>query len=123
MNRERRTTVEGMEEAVYMVPNPATPNQCVTFDPEICAGCNTCIEACRTDVLVPNPEKGKPPVVLYPEECWFCACCVAHCPRPGAVRMEFPMNQRVGWKRKKTGEYFRIGMKNPPPSNERPPVG
>jgi Na+-translocating ferredoxin:NAD+ oxidoreductase RNF subunit RnfB len=115
--------MEGMEEAVYMVPNPATPNQCVIFDSAICAGCNTCIEACRTDVLVPNPEKGKPPVVLYPEECWFCACCVAHCPKPGAIRMEFPMNQRVGWKRKETGEYFRIGMKNPPPSNERPPVG
>jgi hypothetical protein len=37
--------------------------------------------------------------------------------------VEYPLNQRVGWKRKATGEYFRIGMKNPPPPNTRPPVG
>jgi hypothetical protein len=42
---------------------------------------------------------------------------------PGAIRMEYPLNQRVGWKRKETGEYFRIGMKNSPPPNTRPPVG
>jgi hypothetical protein len=37
--------------------------------------------------------------------------------------MEHPLNQRVGWKRKKTGAYFRIGMKNPPLPDTRPPVG
>ena len=44
--------------------------------------------------------------------------------------MEHPLNERTGWKRKATGdgrratgEYFRIGMKNPPPPNTRPPVG
>jgi formate dehydrogenase major subunit len=66
---------------------------------------------------------GEPPVLMYPDECWFCGCCVAHCPVPGAIRMEHPLNQRIGWKRKETGEYFRIGMKNPPPPNTRPPVG
>jgi formate dehydrogenase major subunit len=66
---------------------------------------------------------GDQPLAIYPDECWFCGCCVEHCPVPGAIEMEFPMNQRVGWKRKETGEYFRIGMKNPPPPNEKPPVG
>jgi hypothetical protein len=41
----------------------------------------------------------------------------------GAIKMEHPLNQRMGWKRKETGEYFRVGMKNPPPPNTRPPVG
>jgi hypothetical protein len=33
------------------------------------------------------------------------------------------MMQRVRWKRKATGEHFRVGMKNPPPPNNMPPVG
>jgi hypothetical protein len=37
--------------------------------------------------------------------------------------MVFAMNQRVGWKRKETDEYFRLGMKNPPPPNKKPPIG
>ncbi len=110
-----------MADAVYMMPNPATPNECVSIDPKKCNGCNSCIEACRMDVILPNNEKGKPPVVVYPDECWFCGDCVQQCPT-SAITMNFPLNQRVGWKRKATGEYFRIGMKNPPPPNTRPPV-
>jgi hypothetical protein len=30
--------------------------------------------------------------------------------------------QRAGWRRKETGEYFLIGMKNPPPPDAKPPV-
>jgi ferredoxin len=70
--------------------------------------------------MLPNLEKGKPPIVVYPDECWFCGDCVQAC-QNGAITMEYPMNQRVGWKRKATGEFFRIGMKNPPPPNTRPP--
>ena len=55
--------------------------------------------------------------------CWFGGSCMEPCPVPGAIEMEHPLNQRVAWKRKETGEYFRIGMKNPPPPNTRPPVG
>jgi NAD-dependent dihydropyrimidine dehydrogenase PreA subunit len=112
-----------MESKAYLVPNPMTPCQVIVIDPELCTGCNDCVEVCRTDVLVPNPEKGKPPIVLYPDECWFGGCCVGHCSVPGAIKMVYPLNQRVGWKRKDTGEYFRIGMNNPPPPNTRPPVG
>ena len=66
---------------------------------------------------------GPPPVPVYSDECWFCGVCVEHCPVPGAIRMEHPLNQRIAWKRKETGEFFRIGMKTPPPPNKKPPVG
>ncbi len=112
-----------IENKAYLVPNPMTPCQCVIIDPELCTACNQCVNVCRTDVFLPSLEKGKPPIVLYPDECWFCGNCVEHCPVPGAIMMEHPLNQRMGWKRKETGEYFRIGMKNPPPPNTRPPVG
>ncbi len=64
-----------------------------------------------------------PPLILYPDECWFCGTCVEECPAEGAIRMEHPLNQRVIWKRKETGELFRRGMKNPPPPAMRTPVG
>lgn len=112
-----------MENITYMVPNPMTPCQAIIINSELCNGCNKCVNVCRSDVLMPNPVKGNPPIILYPDECWFCGCCVEHCPISGGViRMEHPLNQRVGWKRKETGEHFRIGMKNPPPPNTKPPV-
>lgn len=72
---------------------------------------------------MPNATKGGPPVLAYPDECWFCACCGEHCPVPGALRMEQPLDQRVGWKRKSTGARFRAGRNDPPPPNTKPPVG
>ncbi len=111
-----------MAEKAYLVPNPVTPCKVIVFNEELCTGCNMCVEVCRTDVMVPNSEEGKPPIVLYPDECWFCGCCAADCPVPDAIVVEYPLNQRVGWKRKETGEFFRIGMKNPPPPNNKPPV-
>jgi NAD-dependent dihydropyrimidine dehydrogenase PreA subunit len=106
----------------YLVPNMETPGKAIVIDADLCTGCNQCVDVCRTDVMVPNPEAGKPPIVLYPDECWFCGCCYPHCPVEGAITVVYPLNQRVGWKRKETGEYFRIGMKNPPPPNTKPPV-
>jgi NAD-dependent dihydropyrimidine dehydrogenase PreA subunit len=107
----------------YLVPNPPMPNQAVVIDDQLCKGCDKCVEVCHSDVLVKSSEKGGAPAVLYPDECWFCGCCVAHCSVEGAIRVQYPLFQQVGWKRKETGEYFRIGMKNPPPPNTRPPVG
>jgi formate dehydrogenase major subunit len=63
----------------------------------------------------------QPPVSTYPDECWYCGACVEHCPVPGAIRMVHPLNQRMGWKRKATGELFRVGQANPPSPNLRPP--
>ena len=92
----------------YFVPSPMTPNECITFDESKCTGCNTCVDVCRSDVMMPNPEKGKPPIVTYPDECWLCGVCVKDCPVEGANSFNHPVNQRIIWKRKETGELFRV---------------
>jgi len=93
---------------VYATPNATTPGQPVVFDAAACTGCNICIYVCLEDVFIPNPVKGKPPVILYPEECWYCGPCVEDCPHEGAIRLNHPLQQRVRWKRKATGEHFRV---------------
>lgn len=96
------------KETVYALPNLVTPNKPVIFDTDICNGCNRCVEICLMDVLIPNPDKGEPPIILFPDECWYDGCCVADCPRPGAIKLNHPLMQRVRWKRKATGEHFRV---------------
>lgn len=96
------------EELAYAIPNVPTPGSPVLFDPDICSGCNDCVTICPMDVLIPNPEKGKPPIILYPDECWYGGCCVGECPIPGAIIFRHPLMQRVRWKRKDTGEHFRV---------------
>ena len=96
------------QKKVYAFPNRCTPTNPVVFDPDICNGCNICVEVCQVDLLIPNPQKGKPPIVLYPEECWYGGCCVAMCPKPGAITLNHALPQRVRWKRKGTGEHFRV---------------
>jgi NAD-dependent dihydropyrimidine dehydrogenase PreA subunit len=93
---------------VYAVPNPPTPGRPVVFDPGLCTGCNTCVTVCIEDIFIPNPEAGRPPVIVYPEECWYCGVCVDDCPTEGAIRLNHPLQQRVRWKRKATGEHFRL---------------
>jgi len=113
-----------MQNQAFMVPNPPTPNRAVIFDPAVCVACNRCVEICRSDVLMPNPARGQPPIVLYPDECWYCGTCVLECPHPGAIEMLHPLNQSISvlWKRKETGEHFRLGMRDPPPPNQKPPA-
>lgn len=118
-----RLTNMSDENELYVYPPDNPTHWPCEFNPEICNGCNQCVEACSMDVFIPNPEKGKPPIVLYPYECWFDGCCESHCPNPGAIKMNQPINQLARWKRKDTGELFRIGMANPPPPDTKPPVG
>jgi NAD-dependent dihydropyrimidine dehydrogenase PreA subunit len=101
---------ETRKDKVYIIPNVATPNRPVLRNPEICNGCNTCVNICQIDVYVPNPEKGKPPITLHPDECWYCGCCVNECPRRnlGAIKFNWPLQQRGFYKRKSTGEIFRV---------------
>jgi NAD-dependent dihydropyrimidine dehydrogenase PreA subunit len=98
------------KDKVYILPNVATPNKPVIRNPGICNGCNTCVNICQIDVYVPNPEKGKPPITLHPDECWYCGCCVNECPRrdQGAIKFNWPLQQRGFYKRKATGEIFRV---------------
>jgi NAD-dependent dihydropyrimidine dehydrogenase PreA subunit len=92
----------------FAVPNKPGPAHPVLFDPAVCDGCNRCVEICTHDILIPSPDRGRPPIVLYPEECWDGGDCVAECPHPGAIRLNPPLMQRVRWKRKTTGEHFRL---------------
>ncbi len=103
------------EDKVYMLPNVITPNKPVIFDEKVCDGCNRCVEVCPTDVLFPNPERGKPPIILYPDECWHCDVCVRDCPLAdkGAIEISWPLMASIRWKRKGTGEHFRLGMPRP----------
>ncbi len=113
-----------MNNDAIFTSNPMTPCQAVIIDEELCTLCNLCVDVCRMDCFLPNPDPELVPVMMYPDECWFCGSCVQHCPVPGAIKLDHPLNQRVvGWKRKETGEYYRIGMKNPPPPVFRKPVG
>ena len=96
------------EDKVYAVPNQPTPGRPVVIDAEICIACNKCVEVCQMDVFIPNPEKDKPPLVLYPDECWYGGSCVDFCPVDGAIKLNHPLMQRVRYKRKATGEHFRI---------------
>jgi len=77
---------------VTVVPCSATP---LTFDENICVGCNSCANICQCDILLPNPEKGKPPVVAYPGECYYCGACVMVCPNKGAIRLQHPVMNRA----------------------------
>lgn len=70
------------------------------FNAEICDGCNRCVDVCQVDMLLPHPEKGKPPVVLFPGECWYEGCCVDICPKPGAIKLNTPLMNRVFWKKR-----------------------
>jgi NAD-dependent dihydropyrimidine dehydrogenase PreA subunit len=84
---------------VFVIPESSVADP-VIFNPDICDGCNKCIDVCQVDILIPNPEKGKPPIVLYPGECWYGGCCVAECPKPGAIQLNSPLMNRVHWKEK-----------------------
>lgn len=97
-----------MKRKIYATPNLITPNRPLIFDKERCSGCNTCVDICPMDILIPNPKKGREPIILFPDECWYCGSCVIHCPKKGALKLNLPLIQRVRWKRKSTGEHFRV---------------
>lgn len=105
-----------------LTPNPALPGHVVKIDPAKCVACNQCADICRCNVIMPNPVPGQPPLLVYPDECWLCSACTENCPT-GAIEFDHPIHQKVTWKRKDTGELFRIGMKNPPPPVERRAYG
>jgi NAD-dependent dihydropyrimidine dehydrogenase PreA subunit len=96
------------EAKAYAFPNRNTPSDPVIMDPAVCNGCNMCVHVCLADLFIPNPDKGKQPIILYPEECWYEGSCVTHCPKPGAIKLNHPLSQRVRWKRKATNEHFRV---------------
>jgi ferredoxin len=83
------------------LPNLVTPNRQAVFNPDICIGCNRCVEVCQVDVYIPNPVKGDPPIILHPDEC------------PGAINFNWPLQQRGSWKDKVTGKVHRDNVAFP----------
>ena len=97
---KKPTSVEVSPQAADFVP--------ITIVPELCIGCDRCVDACQVDVFLPNVDKGAAPIVNYPGECWFSGDCVSVCPVPGAIRLNVMPKNRVRWKRKATGEDFYL---------------
>ncbi len=93
---------------VIALPNVSAPSNPVLFNPDICNGCNHCVEVCQIDVYMSNPRKGKPPIILHPEECWYCGCCANDCPRPGAITFNWTLQARGYWSNKATGEIHQL---------------
>jgi len=89
---------------INALPNITTPNTPVTFHPDKCVACYTCVNICPVDVFIPPPVKGEPPIILHPDECWYCGCCVTECKQPGAITFNWPLQQRGSWKDKVTGK-------------------
>lgn len=74
------------------VPCSANP---ITYNKELCIGCNSCTNACPIDVLVPSEVKGQSPIVMYPGECIYCGAYVMECPVEGAIHLEHPLINRT----------------------------
>lgn len=96
------------QQQLYAFPNVPTPNVPVIFNPDICDGCNECVEVCQIDVFIPNEKPGEPPIIMYPDECWYGGCCVFACPKEGAINLNWPIQQRSHYKHKATGERFMV---------------
>ena len=96
------------EKKIMAMTNVVTPNQPVIFDPDVCTGCNNCVETCQIDVYIPHPVKGNPPIILHPDECWYCGCCANDCPTEGAMKFNWPLQSRPYWKNKETGKIGQI---------------
>ena len=88
------------------IPAPGDPRVAspVAFDPDLCIGCNVCVDVCQVDIMLPNPEEGLPPLVAYPGECWYDGSCVAACPVPGAITLVQMAKNSVRFRRKETRE-------------------
>lgn len=80
----------------------------LSIDPDLCIGCDLCVDVCQVDILLPNAEAGSPPAVAYPEECWYDGSCVVACPVPGAITLNRMEKDRVHYRRRESGEGFYI---------------
>ena len=69
----------------------------IVYNPDVCKGCNTCVEVCPMDILKRNSTKGKPPIVAYPDECAYDGACWMQCPNrhEGAIRIVPPLPMKV----------------------------
>ena len=52
---------------VYAIPNAPTPGRPAIFNPEICNGCNVCVENCPAGALSPQGNDKSKCVIRYGE--------------------------------------------------------
>jgi NAD-dependent dihydropyrimidine dehydrogenase PreA subunit len=88
-----------MEKKLYVIPEQGISKP-IMINPNLCIGCNRCIEVCQVDIFIPNPEKGNPPIIIFPGECWYCGCCVSECPKEGAIKLNPLLMNLVHWREK-----------------------
>lgn len=89
-------------------PPTFAPGDPLSFDAELCIGCDLCVDVCQVDIMLPSPGPGLPPLVAYPGECWYDGSCVDICPVPGAISLNSLAKNRVHYRRKETGEDFFV---------------
>lgn len=86
-----------MTRVAHAIGDPALVDS-ITIVPELCIGCDRCVNVCPVDLFLPTPERGGMPLILYPGECWYEGSCVDVCPVPGAIKLNRPPAMRVNWK-------------------------
>jgi len=62
--------------------NHAASNYFATIDPELCAGCGTCMDRCQMDAIEMNGESAS----ILPKRCIGCGLCVTTCAQE-AIRL------------------------------------
>ncbi|MBQ7371453.1 MAG: 4Fe-4S binding protein [Blautia sp.] len=83
-----------MQAPVFQIEPVSCSVKPLTYDQDLCIGCNRCASVCQCDILLPSAIKGEHPIVMYPGECYYCGACVMVCPKPGALTLNHPlMNQ------------------------------